>query len=53
MPQEKKQENDLTAKIDKAKEESIRLLNLLGKGKHASDQPIYAPARAFLQAYYE
>lgn len=53
MPQEKKQENDLTAKIDKAKEESTRLLNLLEQGKHTPDQPIYALASAFLQAYYD
>jgi hypothetical protein len=48
LPQEKKQENDLTAKIDKAKEESTRLLNLLEQGNHALDQL----AGAFLQAYY-
>ena len=53
MPQEKKQENDLTAKIDKAKEESTRLLNLLEQGKHTPDQPIYALASAFLRAYYD
>lgn len=52
LPQEKKQGNDLTAKIDKAKEESTRLLNLLEQGKRAPDQPIYALACAFLQAYY-
>lgn len=53
MPQEEKQDNDLTAKIDKAMEESSRLLKVLEQVKCALDQPIYALADAFLQAYYD
>jgi hypothetical protein len=52
LPQEEKQDNDLTAKIDKAMEESSRLLKALQRAKHSPDQPIYALAGAFLQAYY-
>ncbi|MGH9983851.1 MAG: hypothetical protein ACRD8W_07840 [Nitrososphaeraceae archaeon] len=53
MPQEEKQDNDLTAKIDKAMEESSRLLKVLEQVKYAPDQPIYALAGAFLQVYYD
>lgn len=54
MPQEEKQNNnDFTAKIDKAMEESSRLLRALEKEKYAQDQPIYALAGAFLQTYYD
>jgi hypothetical protein len=53
LPQEEKQDNDLTAKIEKAMEESSRLLKVLEQVKCAPDQPIYALAGAFLQAYYD
>jgi len=53
LPQGAKQDNDLTAKIDKAMEESSRLLKVLGQVKYAQDQPIHALAGAFLQAYYD
>jgi hypothetical protein len=53
LPQEESQNNDLTAKIDKAMEESSRLLRALEKGKYTQDQPIYALAGAFLQTYYD
>jgi len=53
LPQEESQNNDLTAKIDNAMEESSRLLRALEKGKYARDQPIYALAGAFLQTYYD
>ena len=54
LPQEGMQDNDLTAKIDKAMEESSRLLKkVLEQVKYAPDQPIYALAGAFLQAHYD
>jgi hypothetical protein len=53
LPQEENQNNDLAAKIDKAMEESSRLFKVLEQGKYAPDQPIYALAGAFLQAYYD
>jgi hypothetical protein len=52
LPQKEKQDNDLTAKIDKAMEESNKLLKALEQAKFASDRPIYALAGAFLQTYY-
>src|ERR687891_530290 len=53
LPQEKKQDSDLAAKIDKAMEESSRLLKVLKQGRGSPDQPIYSLAGAFLQAYYD
>jgi hypothetical protein len=53
LPQEEKQDNDVSARIDKAMEESTRLLKALEGVKCAPDQPIYALAGEFLQTYYD
>ena len=53
MPQDERRDNDLAAKIDKAMEESSRLLKALKQSSCAADYAIYVLLCEFLQAYYD